>query len=111
MWAYYILFTNIVARYTFGGKLYDGIVLLITQVEILPRLRLDENPHLFAYEFPQNRPVFMTPAYDSEEQLISRVPDFRHTLYWNPDITLTTDAVLCIGYERNLCGDFAGNHG
>ena len=80
-------------RYTFGGKLYEGIVSLITHKGTLPGLRLDENSQLFAYEFPQNRPVFMTPAYDSEEQLTSRIPDFRHTLYWNPDITLTTDAV------------------
>lgn len=80
-------------RYTFGGKLYEGIVSLITHKGTLPGLRLDENSQLFAYEFPQNRPAFMTPAYDSEEQLTSRIPDFRHTLYWNPDITSTTDAV------------------
>lgn len=80
-------------RYTFGGKLYEGIVSLITHKGTLPGLRLDENSQLFAYEFPQNRPAFMTPAYDLEEQLTSRIPDFRHTLYWNPDITLTADGV------------------
>lgn len=80
-------------RYTFGGKLYDGIVSLITHRGSLPGLRLDENSQLFAYEFPQNRPAFVVPAYDSEEQVKSRIPDFRHTLYWNPEITPVTDTV------------------
>lgn len=80
-------------RYTFGGKVYDGIVSLITHKGSLPGLRLDENSQLFAYEFPQNRPAFEAPVYDSEEQMKSRIPDFRHTLYWNPEITPATDAV------------------
>lgn len=80
-------------RYTFGGKLYDGIVSMITHRGTLPGLRLDENSQLFAYEFPQNRPDFTAPVYDSEEQLHSRIPDFRHTLYWNPDITAATNTV------------------
>ena len=80
-------------RYTFGGKLYDGIVSLITHRGSLPGLRLDENSQLFAYEFPQNRPTFVAPAYDSEEQVKSRIPDFRHTLYWNPEVTPATDTV------------------
>lgn len=40
-------------RYTFGGKLYDGIISMITHRGTLPGLRLDENSQLFAYEFPQ----------------------------------------------------------
>ena len=56
-------------------------------------MRLDENSQLFAYEFPQNRPAFVAPAYDSEEQVKSRIPDFRHTLYWNPEVTPATDTV------------------
>ena len=80
-------------RYTFGGKLYDGIISMITHRGTLPGLRLDENSQLFAYEFPQNRPDFTAPVYDSEEQLHSRIPDFRHTLYWNPDITAATNTV------------------
>ena len=38
-------------------------------------------------------PDFTAPVYDSEEQLHSRIPDFRHTLYWNPDITSATNTV------------------
>lgn len=92
-------------RYTFGGKLYEGVVSMITHRGTLPGLRLDENSQLFAYEFPQNRPVFAAPVYDSEEQLTSRIPDFRHTLYWNPDITFTTGAVSF--YTSDMKGTYA----
>lgn len=38
-------------------------------------------------EFPQKRIAFVAPSYNSEKQAGSRLPDFRHTLYWNPEIT------------------------
>lgn len=73
-------------KYTFGGKTHDGIVSLITHRGDFPDMRIDSNAQMFAYEFPQERPVFVAPVYDTEEKSTSRFPDFRHTLYWLPDI-------------------------
>ena len=39
---------------------------------------------MFTYEFPQDRPCFDAPLYEDEESRLSRRPDFRHTLYWDP---------------------------
>ena len=47
----------------------------------------DKNSQMFSYEFPQKRIAFVAPSYNSEKQAGSRLPDFRHTLYWNPEIT------------------------
>jgi hypothetical protein len=77
-------------KYTFGGELYDGILSLITHRGTFPDMRLDENSQMFSYEFPQRRPMFVAPVYSSEEQIKSRIPDFRHTLYWNPEVTPAT---------------------
>lgn len=77
-------------KYTFGGDLYDGILSLITHRGTFPDMRLDENSQMFSYEFPQRRPMFVAPVYSSEEQIKSRIPDFRHTLYWNPEVTPAT---------------------
>lgn len=74
-------------KYTFGKNIYDGIVSLVTYKGNLSGIRLGENSQQFSYDFPQNRPTFTAPVYDSEARLNSRIPDFRHTLYWNPDIT------------------------
>ena len=74
-------------KYTFGGELYDGIVSFITHRGTLPDIRLDKNSQMFSYEFPQKRIAFVAPSYNSEKQAGPRLPDFRHTLYWNPEIT------------------------
>jgi len=79
--------------YTFGGRTHEGIVSLVSLRGGLPNIRLDENSLQFSYEFPQNKPFFAQPVYDSEAQVQSRIPDFRHTLYWGADITCSTDAV------------------
>lgn len=76
--------------YTFGGEVYDGILSFMTYKCSLQNICLDRNSRLFSYEFPQKKPVFMSPVYFSEEQMKSRIPDFRHTLYWNPEITSAT---------------------
>lgn len=79
--------------YTFGGEVYDGILSFMTYKCSLQDICLDRNSRLFFYEFPQEKPVFISPIYSSEEQIKSRIPDFRHTLYWNPEITPTTRTV------------------
>lgn len=73
-------------QYTFGGKIYDGIVSLITHKGGLPEMLLDVNSQLLAYEFPQYRPLFRSPLYDTYEQRTSRLPDYRHTLCWLPEL-------------------------
>ena len=42
---------------------------------------------MLSYEFPQNRPVFAMPDYNDEARKVSRQPDFRHTMYWEPSVT------------------------
>lgn len=91
-------------RYTFGGKIYDGIVSLITHRGTLPDFRLDDGSQLFAYEFPQKRPEFAAPVYESAEQVESRIPDFRHTLYWNPEVA--PDANKVSFFTSDLKGDY-----
>lgn len=87
--------------YTFGGELYDGIISFVTHKGTLPEMRLDDNSQLFSYEFPQKQPAFAAPEYHSQEQVNSRIPDLRHTLYWNPGITPDTDTVTFYTSDMN----------
>ena len=79
--------------YTFGGQVYDGIISMITHKGNLSGLRLEENATLLAYEFPQKGIVFPEKVYETEEQKASRMPDFRHTLYWNPDLNQESGSI------------------
>ena len=79
--------------YTFGGQTYDGIISMITHRGTLSGLRLGENTSFLAYEFPQKNIRFPEKLYETEEQKTSRLPDFRHTLYWNPCISPTEQSI------------------
>jgi hypothetical protein len=48
----------------------------------------DLAPHLIALDYQglHLQREFYTPTYDSPLQKASRLPDYRNTLYWNPDI-------------------------
>ena len=92
-------------KYTFGGELYDGIVSFITHKGTMPDIRLDKNSQLFSYEFPQNRPAFIAPIYQTEAQINSRIPDFRHTLYWNPEVVPDSDTISF--YTSDLDGTYS----
>ena len=73
--------------YVFGGKTYCGVISILTHRGAFSGMRTDANAQMFSYEFPQERPQFEAPRYDTPEQAESRRPDFRHTLCWLPQIS------------------------
>ena len=90
--------------YAFSGQIYDGIVSMTTYKGALNGLRLEENASLFAYEFPQKGSGFPMKDYSDEAEKASRVPDFRHTLYWNP--SLEKDSHTVEFYTSDLKGTY-----
>ena len=42
------------------------------------------------YEGLQYKREFYSPAYETQDEISSRLPDFRNVLYWSPDVR--TDA-------------------
>lgn len=71
-------------NYVLGEAFYGGILSLITHRGTMPDMRINSDMQMFTYEFPQDRPCFDAPLYEDEESRLSRRPDFRHTLYWDP---------------------------
>ena len=72
--------------YTLGEALYGGILSLITHRGTMPDMIINDDMQMLSYEFPQERPLFVMPNYESAEVKASRRPDFRHTMYWNPAV-------------------------
>ena len=64
---------------------------------------INSDMQMLSYEFPQNCPIFEMPDYDVEEVKLSRKPDFRHTLYWNPSVKGKTGASF---YTSDLEGTY-----
>jgi hypothetical protein len=88
-------------NYAFGKDVYGGILSIITRQGTLPSVRITDNMQMVSYEFPQNRPSFAMPAYADEKVRQSRMPDYRHTLYWNPCVQGRTEAEF---YTSDLKG-------
>jgi hypothetical protein len=94
-------------RYVYGGKWYDGIIHFVTRNRNYPDLKPDPSTRFFSYEGTQSRRVFYSPVYGTEADRSSRLPDFRHTLYWNPDIkTQNENSVSVSFYTSDLMGEY-----
>ena len=73
-------------RYFFDEQVFDGILHFITKKGSLDNLELDQSAFRQAYAGFQSKVKFISPMYNTESLKNSRIPDFRNTLYWNPDL-------------------------
>ncbi len=94
-------------RYVYGGKWYDGIIHFITRNKNYPDLKPDPSTRFFSYDGTQRRRVFYSPLYETETERNTRLPDFRHTLYWNPDVKTGNKSSVSIPlYTSDLKGEY-----
>lgn len=77
-------------RYFLGPLNASGVVSFTTYKGDMDGFQLDPNAVVVEYEGLQMQREFYSPAYETEKQINSRIPDFRNLLYWTPDIK--TDA-------------------
>ncbi|MCD8193110.1 MAG: hypothetical protein LUD74_00875 [Tannerellaceae bacterium] len=73
-------------NFVFGGQYFDGIVTFTTYKNDYPDLQTDNTLQFFDYEGTQPYRHFYAPAYITEEERKSRIPDYRHTLLWIPEV-------------------------
>jgi hypothetical protein len=73
-------------RYALGFQYFEGILNATTFNGDLNGILL--NPRVTVLDYPgiPEQREFYSPAYETEEQINSPVPDFRTLLYWTPDV-------------------------
>jgi hypothetical protein len=76
----------ITKKYVTGQFIYDGIVSFTTYHGDRESLQLDNRAVILDYDGMQLKREFYSPAYETEQQINSRMPDFRNLLYWSADI-------------------------
>ncbi|OQP49431.1 hypothetical protein [Niastella populi] len=69
-----------------GEFVYHGIVNFTTYHGDMQDLKLDSKAVILDYEGLQLKREFYSPVYKTEQQALSRMPDFRNLLYWSPDV-------------------------
>jgi hypothetical protein len=70
---------------------HDGIVSYSTYQGDLAGYQLDASALIVEYEGMQLEREFYSPVYETTAQTSSRLPDFRNTLYWSPDLRTGRD--------------------
>lgn len=73
-------------RYFFSENIFDGIVSFVTIKGNLSAMEFDNSIFRQVYEGCQLTGSFYSPDYSIETTTEKRIPDFRNTLYWNPDL-------------------------
>lgn len=95
-------------KYFLRNMTFDGIANFTTYTGQLPDFELDPKAVLIDYEGIQLKREFYSPKYDSEPQINSRLPDFRQTMYWNPQIKTDKNGSAKIEfYTSDLPGNYA----
>jgi hypothetical protein len=89
-----------IGRYVFGGHLFDGIISFFSYQNDYPGITFSDNTQLFDYEGTQPYRYFYSPVYD-ETSISSRLPDFRHTLLWEPSVQSAGQAELVIPFTTS----------
>ncbi len=95
-------------QYAIGYQTYPGIINLITYQGDLDGIILD--PHALVLDYPgiPEAREFYSPKYETEEEINSRMPDFRSLLYWTPELKSGTDGEKQLNfYTSDLPGKYA----
>ena len=94
-------------KFVFGNKHYEGMMFLTTYKKDYPGLVTDEATHIFDYEGTQAHRYFYTPTYLEGPKTDNKIPDYRHTLLWMPDIETGGLQSLSVPFcTSDLTGDF-----
>lgn len=97
------------ASYQIGSSLFDGIVSLSSYKTSLANIDISPNALVVDYNGLQSQREFYSPTYNTQFDQKSALPDFRSTLYWNPNIILDKKAKTKLGlFTSDLPGTYIG---
>ncbi len=72
--------------YLIGDLILHGIVNVITRPGDFRDVTMPDYAVILPYRVVDKPSVFIAPDYSDEEARLSRIPDLRNTLYWNPTV-------------------------
>ncbi len=85
-------------RYFYSGNVFDGILSFITKKGNLSAMEFDNSIFRQVYEGCQIQKYFYSPVYSSDVKKVDRLPDFRNTLFWKPDVRTGKDGKADIDF-------------
>ena len=92
-------------EYIFSGMKFDGIVEFLTYERNYSSLSTNQSTQIMNYAGTQAPRRLYAPDYSSETKRQSRLPDYRHTLLWEPMLQTKGQSTLEVPFYTS---DFAG---
>lgn len=94
-------------QYMVGDYLFNGIVNVITKPGDLSQIPIPDYALRIQYRITDTFTPFISPDYSLPSKVKNREPDFRNTLYWNPDVRPDEDGKAIIGFwTSDIRGDY-----
>ncbi len=84
-------------KYFYGPSIFNGILNFVTY-QPDPSILSELKSVALEYEGLQYQREFYSPVYETQDQISSRLPDFRNVLYWSPDIHTNTQGKAEINF-------------
>jgi hypothetical protein len=98
---------EVVSRKFYQGEAaYSGILSFSTYQGDLGGYSLDPNALIVRYDGLQINKEFYSPSYDDPTQRKSRLPDFRTTLFWSPNLQLSQSNNMLQFFSSDLPGRY-----
>ena len=94
-------------EYVFQGIKFDGIVEFLTYERNYPTLTTNQSTQIINYAGTQAPRHLYSPDYSIEKNRQSRLPDYRHTLLWEPALqTKGKSSIEVPFYTSDFSGEF-----
>jgi hypothetical protein len=90
----------ITKNYVLGSSIFHGVASFSTYKGNYEGIEIDPKAVTIDYEGLQLQRQFYSPNYATEQQRQSRIPDFRTTLFWSPDIRLNQKVQFFTGDNK-----------
>lgn len=94
-------------KYLVGDYLFHGLINVITKSADFSKTELPGYAVRMLYRAVENVNTFFYPEYPTTSSMSSRIPDFRNTLYWNPEVSKNIEfwsSDYSSDYEINIEG-------
>lgn len=92
-------------RYIIGNYIFNGIIFITSKTGKFPGINVSENYKIINYQTCSKTIKTQYPYYQSTDKNNKHIPDFRSTLYWNPDLKVF-DSKTIEFYTSDYCSEY-----
>lgn len=85
-------------RYFYSDYIFEGIISFVSMEGMLNAIESSSSVFRQVYEGCLKDEIFYSPDYSNDSARLSRIPDFRNTLYWNPDVATSADGAAAVEF-------------